>query len=73
MKKNSSESFSMHEHRPLATVVIVNYNYEKFVAAAIDSALAQSYEPLEVVVVDDGSTDGSRTIIAAYKDRATTG
>ena len=60
------------EHRPLATVVIINYNYEKFVAAAIDSALAQSYEPLEVVVVDDGSTDGSRTIIARYKDRVRT-
>jgi glycosyltransferase involved in cell wall biosynthesis len=62
----------MHEHRPLATVVIVNYNYEKFVAAAIDSALEQSYEPLEVVVVDDGSTDGSRTIIAGYQDRVRT-
>jgi glycosyltransferase involved in cell wall biosynthesis len=60
------------EHRPLATVVIINYNYEKFVAAAIDSALAQSYEPLEVVVVDDGSTDGSRTVIARYKDRVRT-
>jgi glycosyltransferase involved in cell wall biosynthesis len=62
----------MHEHRPLATVVIVNYNYEKFIAAAIDSALEQSYEPLEVVVVDDGSTDGSREIIADYKDRVRT-
>jgi glycosyltransferase involved in cell wall biosynthesis len=63
---------SMHEHRPLATVVIVNYNYEKFVAAAIDSALEQTYKPLEVVVVDDGSTDGSRTIIEGYKDRVRT-
>jgi len=62
----------MHEHRPLATVVIINYNYEKFVAAAIDSALEQSYQPLEVVVVDDGSTDGSRTIIAGYKNRVRT-
>jgi glycosyltransferase involved in cell wall biosynthesis len=72
VKQNSSETFSMHEHRPLATVVIINYNYEKFVAAAIDSALEQSYEPIEVVVVDDGSTDGSRTVIAGYKDRVRT-
>ena len=56
----------MHERGPLVTVVIVNYNYEKFLAAAIDSALDQSYAPLEVIVVDDGSSDGSREIIAGY-------
>jgi glycosyltransferase involved in cell wall biosynthesis len=50
----------------LATIVIVNYNYDEFVAAAIDSALAQTYAPLEVIVVDDGSTDGSRRIISGY-------
>jgi glycosyltransferase involved in cell wall biosynthesis len=55
--------------RPLATIVIVNYNYERFIAAAIDSALEQSYKPLEVIVVDDGSTDGSRKIIAPYGER----
>jgi glycosyltransferase involved in cell wall biosynthesis len=52
--------------------VIVNYNYDEFVAAAIDSALAQSYAPLEVIVVDDGSTDGSRRIISAYGTRIRT-
>jgi glycosyltransferase involved in cell wall biosynthesis len=62
----------MHERRPLATVVIVNYNYEKFIAAAIDSALEQSYAPLEVIVVDDGSSDGSREIIAGYANRIRT-
>jgi glycosyltransferase involved in cell wall biosynthesis len=56
----------------LATVVIVNYNYEKFLPAAIDSALEQSYAPLEVIVVDDGSSDGSRQIIAGYADRIRT-
>jgi len=55
--------------RPLATIVIVNYNYERFIAAAIDSALEQSYSPLEVIVVDDGSTDGSRKIIAGCGTR----
>jgi glycosyltransferase involved in cell wall biosynthesis len=59
----------MHERRHLATVVIVNYNYGKFIVDAIDSALAQSYQPLEVIVVDDGSTDGSREKISGYGER----
>jgi glycosyltransferase involved in cell wall biosynthesis len=59
----------MQERRHLATVVIVNYNYEKFIGDAIDSALAQSYKPLEVIVVDDGSTDGSRERILSYGER----
>lgn len=62
----------MDGQRKLATVVIVNYNYEQFVAAAIEAALNQSYSPLEVVVVDDGSTDGSRQIISRYQDRIRT-
>lgn len=62
----------MPECSDLATIVIVNYNYGEFVAAAIDSALEQSYAPLEVVVVDDGSTDGSRRIISGYGTRIRT-
>jgi glycosyltransferase involved in cell wall biosynthesis len=62
----------VHECSRLATIVIVNYNYDEFVAAAIDSALAQSYAPLEVIVVDDGSTDGSRRIMSAYGSRIRT-
>ena len=59
----------MQERRHLATVVIVNYNYEKYIVDAIESALAQTYAPLEIIVVDDGSTDGSRQIIAGYGER----
>jgi hypothetical protein len=52
-----------------ASVVINNYNYGRFLRDAIESALAQTYQPLEVIVVDDGSTDESRDIIASYGDR----
>jgi glycosyltransferase involved in cell wall biosynthesis len=51
---------------PLVTVLINNYNYALYVAASIESALQQSYRPLEVVVVDDGSLDESRTVISSY-------
>ena len=53
----------------LASIVVNNYNYGRFLAEAIDSALAQTHRPLEVVVVDDGSTDESRDVISAYGDR----
>jgi glycosyltransferase involved in cell wall biosynthesis len=51
------------------TILINNYNYARFLPAAIDSALSQTYRPLEVVVVDDGSTDESPDIIRNYGDR----
>jgi glycosyltransferase involved in cell wall biosynthesis len=53
---------------PLVSVVIDNYNYARFLPAAIESALTQSYPNVEVIVVDDGSTDGSREVIAGYRD-----
>jgi len=51
------------------TILINNYNYARFLPAAIDSALSQTYHPLEVVVVDDGSTDESPDVIRDYGDR----
>jgi glycosyltransferase involved in cell wall biosynthesis len=54
---------------PLVSVLINNYNYGRFLRDAIDSALNQTYRNLEVVVVDDGSTDNSREIIASFGDR----
>lgn len=59
------------QRRPLATVVINNYNYARFLGEAVDSALAQTYTPTEVVVVDDGSTDSSRVVLASYGNRIT--
>ena len=50
----------------LVTIVIPNYNQEKFVARAVASALSQSYENIEVIVVDDGSTDGSLDVLKQF-------
>ncbi|HZV07815.1 MAG TPA: glycosyltransferase, partial [Gemmataceae bacterium] len=46
------------------SIIINNYNYGRFLRDAIESALAQTYPNVEVIVVDDGSTDNSREIIA---------
>jgi glycosyltransferase involved in cell wall biosynthesis len=53
------------------SIIINNYNYAEFLGRCIDSALAQSYADCEVIVVDDGSTDSSRRVIAGYGDRVT--
>ena len=48
------------------SVIIPNYNYSRFVCEAVDSALAQTYQDKEVIVIDDGSTDNSIELLAKY-------
>jgi glycosyltransferase involved in cell wall biosynthesis len=57
---------------PLVSVIINNFNYGRFVAEAIDSALAQTYGNCEVIVVDDGSQDNSREVISRFGSRVKT-
>lgn len=57
------------EEQPSVSVVINNYNYARFLEEAVNSALNQTYPRTEVVVVDDGSTDDSRKLIANFGDQ----
>jgi glycosyltransferase involved in cell wall biosynthesis len=54
---------------PLVSIIMGNYNYERFLKEAIDSALKQTYRNIEIIVVDDGSKDQSRNIIASYGEQ----
>lgn len=54
---------------PLVSILINNYNYARYLPVAIDSALAQSYPAVEVIVVDDGSTDDSESVLSRYEGR----
>ncbi|MES1024050.1 glycosyltransferase [Gloeocapsa sp. BRSZ] len=55
--------------QPLVSVIINNYNYGRFLSEAIDSVLNQTYPNIEIIVVDDGSTDNSPEVIAGYQDK----
>jgi glycosyltransferase involved in cell wall biosynthesis len=53
---------------PTVSVSLVTYNHEKYVGEAIRSVLAQTVADLEVVVVDDGSTDGTPAVVRSFDD-----
>jgi glycosyltransferase involved in cell wall biosynthesis len=50
---------------PLITVIIPSYNYERYISQCVESVLNQDYPNIEIIVVDDGSTDGSVTLLEA--------
>ena len=54
---------------PLVSVLIPCFNAERYVGEALESVLAQTYAPIEVIVVDDGSTDGSAQVVAGFAGR----
>jgi glycosyltransferase involved in cell wall biosynthesis len=54
---------------PLVSIVVPSYNHERYLRAAIDSILAQDYPRVELIVIDDGSTDGSPDILKSYGNR----
>lgn len=53
----------------LVSVIIPVYNYERYLGEAIESVLSQTYKHLEVIVVDDGSTDRSADVAKSFADR----
>lgn len=55
--------------RPLVSILIPAYNAREWVATAIESALAQTWENREIILLDDGSTDGSAQVINHFADR----
>lgn len=56
---------------PLVSVIIPVYNTEKYLAESIESIFCQTYRPVELIVVDDGSTDGSAAVAQRYIPRLT--
>ena len=55
--------------RPEVTIYITNYNYSAYLSKAIDSCLKQTFKNIEILIIDDGSTDGSKEIINSYASK----
>jgi glycosyltransferase involved in cell wall biosynthesis len=53
---------------PLVSVVIPVFNGERFLREAVESVLAQKYSPVEIIIVDDGSTDGTATVARSLSE-----
>ena len=53
----------------LVSVIVTTFNYGHYICEAIESILNQDYHPLEIIVIDDGSTDNTKEIINKYSDR----
>ena len=60
---------SRSSYGPLISVIVPSYNYGHFVCDALDSVLAQTYENWECIVVDDGSIDKTKEVIAQYESK----
>nr|VFJ66050.1 MAG: Glycosyl transferase family 2 [Candidatus Kentron sp. FM]VFJ66532.1 MAG: Glycosyl transferase family 2 [Candidatus Kentron sp. FM] len=68
-KCDASQFTHLIGQQPLVSIIIPCWNAEAFIGEAIESALAQTYPNVEVIVIDDGSTDGSLDVIRSYGER----
>jgi GT2 family glycosyltransferase len=66
---NSGSGLEQHQYHatPLISVILLNYNGEKMLAQSLPSVLQTDYDPFEVIVVDNGSIDGSRDIVSKFQ------
>lgn len=53
----------------LISCIVAVFNGERYLKEALDSILAQTYRPLEIIVADDGSTDGTKAVVASYGEK----
>ena len=58
-------------YSPLVSVIVAIYNIEPYIRRCVDSVLAQDYQQLEIILVDDGSTDQCPAICDAYAQKDT--
>jgi glycosyltransferase involved in cell wall biosynthesis len=58
-----------YKHPSLVSIIIPTYNYAEYLPTALESCLGQTYKNLEIIVVDDGSTDNTKEVLERFKDK----
>lgn len=58
----------MVSNHPLVSVIVPNYNHARFLEERMESVLGQTYQNIEVIILDDCSTDNSREVIEKYRN-----
>lgn len=66
---SSYRSLDMSISSPLFSVIVPTYNRSNLLSKAIDSVLGQKYQDWELLIIDDGSNDGTSSVVGAYRDR----
>ena len=66
---NTRREISVLKHTPLISIIVPVYNTENYLERCINSILAQTYENLEIIIVDDASTDKSAELMCVLKNR----
>ncbi|MBM4053175.1 MAG: glycosyltransferase [Planctomycetes bacterium] len=59
----------MTNKKPLVSIIMPTYNCATYLPESIDSVLAQTYEAYEIIVIDDGSTDNTKSVLAPYMEK----
>jgi glycosyltransferase involved in cell wall biosynthesis len=57
---------TIEEHTPLVSIIVPCYNSEKFLAATLDSLVKQQLQDIEIILVNDGSTDNSENVAKMF-------
>jgi len=68
-QRANAEEVEREAFTPKVSIIVPVYNGSKYIRAAIDSALSQTYRNFELIVIDDGSVDDTRQIVESYGDR----
>ncbi len=66
---NPYEWYVLKDYHPFVSIVVTSYNYAHLIRETLDSLLAQTYRNFEILVIDNGSTDGSPDVIREYEKR----
>ena len=69
MEDNKNPPSDIAAYEDLITVIIPVYNMKQFLPEALESVICQSYKNLEIIVVDDGSTDNTKEVIDSINDK----